>query len=491
MITTALGASSPPQMNAINYLIANAAPGHETIPRGFTSDFFEVYSPPIRSRYAGVVWRVLEPVPLPASIVSLYNGTAMAVTGFEVDVIRKVADGEDTSVPNFQSYNHHFTAHLHGAGARLSANAVGTPNIRHRVPFERTDLAPSSVPHLQAFNEHNGNEARQTYHGLPSGFVQPLFSPVSFVFNPMQINLLNPDGSGTRGGPLPRSSAAPKDAKYSGLLECPCTTRIHKDLNKSTINGRYFNPHCTADKERSDLLANHNPTCSVATYVGGMECCKDEMVLLDADQLQPEHIDEIYFKWRFYHEAFNVKKHTPIIHLEWAVNGCDSGGPRGNPSNCPHIEYDVVKAIPGTPPSKTVHTVTSHFQVRDMLAKDCDPIMDEYCASEKVAMERGGKLRLIMAGGHCHSPACISLELWNRDTAELICRITPVLGKGDKVFDEAGYLFLPPCQWGEEEGLLSPPVLDLDANLTAIKRANNTEYHYGVMGIWQMRGAYV
>ena len=66
-----------------------------------------------------------------------------------------------------------------------------------------------------------------------------------------------------------------------------------------------------------------------------------------------------------------------------------------------------------------------------------------------------------------------------------------MLGKGDKVFDEAGYLFLPPCQWGEEEGLLSPPVLDLDANLTAIKRANNTEYHYGVMGIWQMRGAYV
>ena len=31
----------------------------------------------------------------------------------------------------------------------------------------------------------------------------------------------------------------------------------------------------------------------------------------------------------------------------------------------------------------------------------------------------------------------------------------------------------------------------VDANLTAIKRANVSEYHYGVMGIFQMRGAYV
>lgn len=34
-------------------------------------------------------------------------------------------------------------------------------------------------------------------------------------------------------------------------------------------------------------------------------------------------------------------------------------------------------------------------------------------------------------------------------------------------------------------------VLSLDANLTAVKRVNVTDYHYGVMGIWQMRGAYM
>ena len=363
----------------------------------------------------------------------------------------------------------------------------------------------------------------------------------------MQINTLNPDGSGTRGGPLPASSAAPKGAAYSGLLECPCTTRVVKDLNKSTINGRPFHPHCTADAWRSDLLATHNPTCALATYVGGMECCHDGNVLLDREQTQPEyaaarlashvlllfylltshlfsslashlaplcssplishplsppassrahsHEDEIFFKWRFYHEPYAPARHTPLVHLEWAVNGCDSGGPQTNPRNCAHIEYDAVKAPKGTPPDEAVHTVTSHFQFGEMLApaeRDCDRVLDEYCASERTARERGGRMKLLMAGGHCHSPACIALELWNADSGELLCRVTPRMGEGDMVWDEAGYVWLPPCMWGEgDDALLPPPVLALDANLTSVKVANATHYHYGVMGIWQMRGAYM
>jgi len=489
-------------MNAgLQYLIANAAPGHEHSPRGFqaTSSFFEVMSPPITSRYAGVVWRVLDPVPLPADVVTKYNGTTMAVTGFEVDVVRLTDDGSVSSVPNFQSYNHHYTAHLHGAGIRLPEHAVGMPNLRHRLPFEPTGRVEpngersrsSAVPHVQAFNEHNGNEARQTYHGLPSGYVQPLLSPQTFVFNPMQINT-NAGLGAARGGPLPRASAAPAGAKYSGVLECPCTTRVVKDLKRSTINGRHYNPHCTADRWRSDLLATHNPTCNVSTYVGGMECCQDGEVLLDADQQQPEHVDEVRFKWRFYHEPYDVKRHTPLVHLEWAVNGCDSGGPHGASHNCPHIEYDAVKAPEGTPPEKAVHKVSSHFQLRDMLAADCDPATDEYCASAATATARGGKMRLIMAGGHCHSPACLSLELYDEDKQELLCRITPRMGQGDAVWDEAGYVWLPPCQWGDAaDGLRPPPVLSLDANLSVVKQANVTAYHYGVMGIFQMRGAYL
>ena len=353
----------------------------------------------------------------------------------------------------------------------------------------------------------------------------------------MQINTLNPDGSGMRGGPLPRSSAAPPGAAYSGILECPCSTRRVIDRVAGTIDGARFDPQCASDPMVSDLLLNKNPTCNASTYVGGMECCRDKDIILDADQEVPSYVDEIRWKWRFYHEPFDAAKHTPIMHLEWAVNGCDSGGPQGNPKNCRHIEFDVPQAPPGTPPQHAIANVTSHFQVKDMLAPNgCSVETDPYCADAKVAAARGGAIALIMAGGHCHSPACLSLELYNDETGELLCQVSPRMGKGDKAHDEDGYIWLPPCQWGHEPHLRPPPVLPLETRLRAVKRANSTNCeprcirthaleprqleprpldlrvvgaaralhapadavstlpaadHYGVMGIFQMRGAYL
>jgi len=482
------------QMNNIVYRIANPAPGYETHAFGFASSAsFEVLSPPIRSRYSEVVWRTLAPVPLPPDIIAQYNSSVMAVTGWEVDTVR-VTNGTITeSVPAYQSYNHHYTAQLRGAASRLPAWAVGVPNLRYALPAETLPAAQGRPqPTVQSFNEHNGNEARQSYHGLPTGYVQPVESPVEFVFNPMQINTLNPDGSGTRGGPLPRASAAPAGASYSGILECPCSSRRNIDVAAGTIDGSPFNPRCATDPQVSDLLINKNPTCDIATYVGGMECCKDGMALLDAEQDIPPHVDEVYFRWRFYHERFDAAKHTSLIHLEWAVNGCDSGGPSGNPHNCAHIEFDVPKAPAGTPPQQAVATVTSHFQVKDMLSPNgCSVRTDPYCADATVAAARGGGVALVMAGGHCHSPACLSLELFNDETGELLCRISPRMGTGDKPYDESGYIWLPPCQWGHESRLRPPPVLPLDLRLRAVKRANASAYHYGVMGIFQMRGTYL
>ena len=73
-----------------------------------------------------------------------------------------------------------------------------------------------------------------------------------------------------------------------------------------------------------------------------------------------------------------------------------------------------------------------------------------------------------------------------------------------QVFDELGYLAIPPCIWGTEqvenrrllsfahfpsqEGLIAPIFLPFNANLTSIKRNNNTYTHYGEMASWQMRG---
>ena len=65
-------------------------------------------------------------------------------------------------------------------------------------------------------------------------------------------------------------------------------------------------------------------------------------------------------------------------------------------------------------------------------------------------------------------------------------------GASTEAHNEESYLVgIPPCLWGSEaEGLLPPPRLHLDANLTSIKRVNNTNGHWGVMALWQMRAAY-
>ena len=42
-------------------------------------------------------------------------------------------------------------------------------------------------------------------------------------------------------------------------------------------------------------------------------------------------------------------------------------------------------------------------------------------------------IHLIYAGGHCHAPSCISMELYNADTGKLLCHHSPVYGESDQV----------------------------------------------------------
>jgi hypothetical protein len=81
----------------------------------------------------------------------------------------------------------------------------------------------------------------------------------------------------------------------------------------------------------------------------------------------------------------------------------------------------------------------------------------------------------------------------NTTNSKLLCANTAVYGAGavGNRFDEPGYIAVPPCLWGTAaEGLPPPPQLSLDTKLYMVKKVNNTNYHYGVMGQWQMRGAW-
>ena len=61
-----------------------------------------------------------------------------------------------------------------------------------------------------------------------------------------------------------------------------------------------------------------------------------------------------------------------------------------------------------------------------------------------------------------HAPDGVTVWRW---------QVAPVYGRTDAAMDEAGYAVgIPPCIWGDNEtGLLPPPVVSLDTNITVIK----------------------
>lgn len=120
-------------------------------------------------------------------------------------------------------------------------------------------------------------------------------------------------------------------------------------------------------------------------------------------------------------------------------------------------------------------------------AAGCDGT-NEWCANFELAEKRG--IHLVSGGFHCHSPACMGGELYNADTGELLCTVTPIFGNSTEALNEESYIWLPPCQWGNgTDGLAKSPLLYPSTNLTSIKRGSSLYGHTGVMAIWQSRGA--
>ena len=185
---------------------------------------------------------------LPPDVVAQFKGKTMAITGYESDQVRRTPTG-DVPLPITAAYNHHYGAILTSASARRvrvgeqddgqHGATMGHPDsngdywewVDTRPARERT--GPASV----VLHEGNGGEYRQSFHGYPTGFAQLVESPEQFVMQPMQIDTWNRDNKGFDGfwpGPQPVNSAAPRsgpNAVYSGLLECPCTDRITKEVN--------------------------------------------------------------------------------------------------------------------------------------------------------------------------------------------------------------------------------------------------------------------
>lgn len=224
----------------IPYVISNPS-SHGKYSTEFSDEspeYFDVYGQ-IQTRYSQVYWILNDPIPLPSDIVKRFAGKVMAITGYEADQVIKTTEGE-VSFPIYKAYNHHYFAWLTGADSEMVylPKAKLLPNPTH---WEARSLPNNhGFPTNLVFKENPGGEYRKSYHGYPKGYAQLIYSPTTWLIEPMQIDTHNRDYNGTGFQPwfLPKQDFNKTDPKshLSPLIECPCTDRIGRVvINNSAI----------------------------------------------------------------------------------------------------------------------------------------------------------------------------------------------------------------------------------------------------------------
>jgi len=207
----------------------------------------------------------------------------------------------------------------------------------------------------------------------------------------------------------------------------------------------------------------------------------------------PTPLDTWRLKYRFYIDApldaqAAHARYANAFRVWWSTEAVN------NEYSVPRSDADCDDAA--TPAEACVHTIKSRFTGKDTLAlgRGCMVSGDaSACGDVARIAASGGAFQLVYAAAHCHAPACLSMELWDDDSGELLCRNVPTIGTGSaSPHDEADFVVgTAPCLWGGAgEGLLLPHD-QTRRQLYLIKRVNSTRGHWGVMALWQMRGAYL
>eukprot|EP00441_Pelagodinium_beii_P019960 CAMPEP_0197660388 /NCGR_PEP_ID=MMETSP1338-20131121/50813_1 /TAXON_ID=43686 ORGANISM="Pelagodinium beii, Strain RCC1491" /NCGR_SAMPLE_ID=MMETSP1338 /ASSEMBLY_ACC=CAM_ASM_000754 /LENGTH=908 /DNA_ID=CAMNT_0043237725 /DNA_START=30 /DNA_END=2756 /DNA_ORIENTATION=- len=278
----------------------------------------------------------------------------------------------------------------------------------------------------------------------------------------------------------------------TGFPTCICDAgQAAKLCESGGTSCSQFVKGCVAEPN-GDLLEQRNPTCNSQTYVGGLSCCGHKRIMLDADQeIRPELL-RYHMKIRFWFQEYTLApsgkaaSHANLerIYYQTEANageydippafarGQPIPGYAGWPEDKPTPGTTCTGTCPDGPDCDCVHTITHHWTMSET--------------------------RLIYAGGHCHAPSCVSIDLYRNDTGtpQLLCHQATRFGQGnfptDK-FDEAGYIMLPPCLWSDDtsEGLEPTQWLPKNTPMFSVKKTQNTHWgHYGDMASWQMRGVH-
>lgn len=235
-----------------------------------------------------------------------------------------------------------------------------------------------------------------------------------------------------------------------------------------------FSINCV-DEPRGDMLRHgdgtgrdvENAACEAKTYHGGLRCCKNTWFLTDMEQdsMIPNKTDTYYLKWRYYFQDFTEEtstapaSHQHLHHFVFLIDADVN-------------DYEEDNAHYGT---NSIGKITAHLKMNQIGLED-------------VPSSFNGITPLVMTP-HCHAPSCIRQEFWNADTGEIICNVTAkygdlAYGSLDNVFNEANYIAIPPCIFGNQTGLQYPFTVNPDTNITAIKYLNNSYRHLGQMAQW-------
>jgi len=241
----------------------------------------------------------------------------------------------------------------------------------------------------------------------------------------------------------------------------------HRDTNQSADVGTGavgFGRGKCAPYPATDLLNQRNPTCDIRYYKGGQWACHHMWSLLDADQPIPwaDQPLVMHHKYRFWVQPYDPAVHTPLVLGEHVGSALLIGSP---------WEYDVPKCAAGVAGCSLeggswVHTLTGGTVGRHTFAA---------------------------LNFHCHAPTCLSMAVYacakgtplpacNATVGKLLCKQEPLhgRGKGEK-FDEAGYIAIPDCFWGDAAYGLEPPVDLTGVPLHMVKTSDATYGHYGEM----------
>mmetsp|Transcript_38711 Transcript_38711/g.86655 ORF Transcript_38711/g.86655 Transcript_38711/m.86655 type:complete len:491 (+) Transcript_38711:3-1475(+) len=438
-------------------------------------DSFTVYSAPIKLRYGEVYNMQQDPMNLPQHIVEKYfeQGKAMALLGFDVEMLRIGSDGKETPVKLSDHYLHHYILAMgdnstmkklrdRAAQDKMFARMLTGCHAMTRSGVHSFLVEETDEPDIQYFGSAAGAEYRHNPQRYQAPFRRVIKKP--HVWAPT-FHVINIQNSTRATGP-----------KSPLLFECPCTPQRKIDVKHGKIDGEDPYPPIQCSPE---FAATGNPSCSLQTYVGGWRCCEHGVFVIDTDkecgdpQCSEEPVDEVYMKLTFYHEDVTAETRPMSTAACCDVTSTTQG--------VENIEYDVPACGPGTPIEKCLHIVESVQPVAYFHRHPKAP-NDRHRANELVD--------LVFAAPHLHV-AGLAIELVDDVTNVTLCsvRASPdnkggvMYGNGDEPGNEEGFLVgLRPCSWDGAKA----PRFQRNHPLRTRVVYNASEAHTGVMSLWLM-----